>query len=169
MAIEAVTIATNRYAPAGSEAISLYSTDTASGLTLGQLVIAVCMRAAMSYEAQSVNKMNTITKSAQLLEKSTEWVNKILDGTVSWSRAKSYLINTLGLSEEELPDDLRTYDNRLKAASAATSKLNSLMQVQQQDMVAMQSYVSRRDVSYSSSSNIVRALGRSMSNMASKI
>ena len=167
--IESIQIATNRYAPAGSEAILMYDTGASGALTLGQLVQAVCIRSAAAYEAQSVNKMNTITKSAQLLEKSTEWVNKILDGTVSWSRAKSYLINTLGLSEDELPDDLRTYDNRLKAASAATSKLNSLMQVQQQDMVAMQSYVSRRDVSYSSSSNIVRALGRSMSNMASKI
>ncbi len=169
MSIEAEVIGTNRYAPVGSGEICLYSTDTASGLTLGQLVIAVCLRAAMSYEAQSVNKMNTMTKSAELLEKSTEWIQKILDGSVSWSRAKAYLIGTLGLSESELPSDLKTYDNRLKAATAATTKLNALMQVQQQDMVAMQSYVSRRDVSYTSSANIVRALGRSMSNMASKI
>jgi len=166
MAIEAVTVAHNRYAPEGSEAINLYSVEGASGLTLGQLIISVCLRAAAAYEAQSVNKMNTMTKSAELLETATEWVQKILDGTVSWSRAKSYLINTLGLTEAELPDDIRTYDNRLKAATAATTKLNSLMQVQQQDMVAMQSYVSRRDVSFSSASNIVRALGRSSANMA---
>ena len=167
MAIEAVTIALNRYAPEGSEAISLYSVEGASELTLGQLIISVCLRTAAAYEAQSVNKMNSMTKSAELLETATEWVQKILDGAVSWSRAKSYLINTLGLTEAELPDDIRTYDNRLKAASAATTKLNSLMQVQQQDMVAMQSYVSRRDVSFSSASNIIRALGRSSANMAS--
>ncbi len=169
MAIEAVKIGTNRYAPEGSDAVCLYSTDTATDLTLGQLIIAVCLRTSMAYEAQSVTKMNAISKSAELLETATGWVDKILSGEVSWSRAKSYLINTLGLTEDELPDDLKTYDNRLKAASAATTKLNALMQVQQQDMVAMQSYVSRRDVSYSSSSNIVRALGRSSSNMASKI
>jgi len=169
MAIEAVEIATNRYAPQGLQSINLYSTETADGLTLGQLIIAVCLRTAAAYESQSVIKMNSITKSAEILEQATKWVEKIIDGTVSWSRAKSYLIGTLGLTEAELPADIKTYDNRLKAASAATTKLNSMMQVQQQDMVSLQSFVSRRDVAYSSSSNIVRALGRSADNMASKI
>ena len=47
--------------------------------------------------------------------------------------------------------------------------MNSIMQTQQQDLVALQSYVSRRDTAYSSSSNIVRALGRSMGNLAGNI
>ena len=169
MAIEAVEIATNRYAPQGMQAINLYSTETAEGLTLGQLIIAVCLRTAAAYESQSVIKMNSISKSAEILQQATGWIEKIIDGTVSWTRAKSYLMGTLGLTEAELPEDLKTYDNRLKAASAATTKLNSMMQVQQQDMVALQSCVSRRDVAYSSSSNIVRALGRSSDNMASKM
>jgi hypothetical protein len=169
MSIEAVEIATNRYAPQGMQAINLYSTETAEGLTLGQLIIAVCLRTAAAYESQSVIKMNSISKSAEILQQATEWIEKIIDGSVSWARAKSYLTGTLGLNEAELPENLKTYDNRLKAASAATTKLNSMMQVQQQDMVALQSCVSRRDVAYSSSSNMVRALGRTSDNMASKM
>ena len=44
--IEATQIATMRYAPEGSSAINLYSNGAADGLTLGQLVISVCMRTA---------------------------------------------------------------------------------------------------------------------------
>ena len=36
--ITAVTIATNRYAPAGSEAINMYDTGASGPLTLAQLV-----------------------------------------------------------------------------------------------------------------------------------
>ena len=169
MDIEAIQIGESRYAAESSSAINLYSTGSASDLTLGQLIIAVCLRTATAYELQSVNKMNEITKSAQLLEKATEWIDKILEGAASWTRAKAYLINELKLTEAELPTDLKSYDNRLKAASAALTKINSMMQTQQQDMIGLQSYVSRRDVAYSSSANMVKALGRSGSNLASKI
>ncbi|MBO5939587.1 MAG: hypothetical protein J6R18_00120 [Kiritimatiellae bacterium] len=54
--IEASQIATNRYAPEGSEAINLFSTGAAENLTLGQLVAAVCVRTAGALKEQSVNK-----------------------------------------------------------------------------------------------------------------
>ena len=56
MSIQASQIAMNRYAPAGSEAINLYSTGTAENLTIGQLVASVCVRTAGALEEQSVNK-----------------------------------------------------------------------------------------------------------------
>ena len=168
MDIEAVQINTNRYAPEGSSAINLYSTGSASGLTLGQLVIAVCMRTATAYELQSVTKMNEMTKSAQVLEKATEWIERIVEGSASWTRAKAYLMNELGLTEAELPTDLKSFDNRMRAASSALTKVNAMMQTQQQDLIGLQSYVSRRDVAYSSSANIVKAFGRSTANLASK-
>lgn len=169
MTIEPVEISTNRYAQPGSDAVCLYSNGAADGLTIGQLMISVCLRTAMAYEAQSVNKMNSLTASARIVEQATEWVDRILNGTASWTRAKTFLTGTLGLTETELPENIKTYNNRLRAASAATTKINALMQAQQQDMVLLQSYVSRRDVAFSSSTNIVRALGRSQSNMANHI
>ena len=164
--IESTQIATMRYAAERSSAVNLYSTGTADGLTLGQLVIAVCLRTAMSYERQSVNKMNQIAKNADVLKKGSQWVERIVGESASWTRAKAFLIGELGATEAELPEDLKTYDNRLKAAAVATDKMNAILQTQQQDLVAMQSYVNRRDTAFSSSSNIVRALGRSMGNLA---
>ena len=51
MSIQSETISVNRYAPEGSEAVNLYSTglDGGSMLTIGQLSIAVSMRAAAVY------------------------------------------------------------------------------------------------------------------------
>ena len=60
--IETEKIGEMRYATDASSAVNLYSTGTASGLTLGQLVMSVCLNTAASYEKQSVNKMNAITK-----------------------------------------------------------------------------------------------------------
>ena len=123
----------------------------------------------MSYERQSVNKMNVISRNSDILKTGSTWVERLVNGSASWTRAKAFIIGTLGATEAELPENIRTYDNRLKAAAVATEKMNSIMQTQQQDLVALQSYVSRRDTAYSSSSNIVRALGRSMGNLAGNI
>ena len=164
--IEATQIATMRYAPEGSAAVNLYSTETASGLTLGQLVIAVCLKTAASYEAQSVNKMNAITKNAELIETGAKWVERLANGPTSWVRAKAFFVDSLGVAASDLPEKISTYSDRFKAITAANDKLNTLMQTQQEDMVDMQSYVSRRDAAFSASSNIVRALGRSMNGLA---
>ena len=164
--IEATQIGTMRYAPEGASAVNLYSTETASGLTLGQLVIAVCLKTAASYEAQSVNKMNTITKNAELIEAGAQWVERLANGAVSWVRAKAFLVDSLGVGAANLPASISTYSDRFKAITAANDKLNSLLQTQQEDMVDMQSYVSRRDSAFSASSNIIRALGRSMNGLA---
>ena len=68
MPIESIQIATNRYAPAGSEAIQMYDTGASGPLSLGQLVQAVCLRSAAAYEAQSVVKMNTMNAGTVRLD-----------------------------------------------------------------------------------------------------
>lgn len=164
--IETEKIGALRYATDAASAVNLYSTGTASGLTLGQLVMAVCIQTAASYEKQSVNKMNTITKNADLLNKGSEWIEKVLQDNASWSRLKKFLVNELGVLETSLPEKIRSYDDKLKVVSLMSERMNAVMQTQQQDMVALQSYVSRRDTAFSSSANIVRALGRSMNGCA---
>ena len=164
--IETETIGTMRYATDSASAVNLYSTGTASGLTLGQLVMAVCLNTAASYEKQSVNKMNTISKNADLLEKGADWIAKVVEDSASWSRLKRFLVSELGVDENALPAKIRAYDDKLKVISLMSERMNVVMQTQQQDMVALQSYVSRRDTAFSSSANIVRALGRSMNGCA---
>ena len=81
--ISTVEIATNRYAPSGSAAINLYSTglEGGSNLTLGQLVIAVSIRSAAAYEAQSVVKMNEMSSDSLVLDDAAGWMATVADGT----------------------------------------------------------------------------------------
>lgn len=160
--ISTVEIGTNRYAPAGSEAINLYSTESAPQLTLGQLMIAVCMASAAAYEEQSVLKMNSMTAGSVKLQDSASWLGKIADGSADWGQAKDFLVNTMGISSDSLPDNLDSYDKRMQAASALKSVMDNLTQTQQQAMVDLQSMVNRRDVAHSTASNVVRAFATSL-------
>ena len=159
------TIATNRYAPRGSEAINLYSTglEGGGGLTIGQLVIAVSIRSAAAYEAQSVVKMNEMGAGSLVLDDAANWLEKIANGTANWEQAKAFCAEKLGIAESSLPDDINSYDKRMAAVATIKAKVDAMAQQQQQDMIDLQMLVNRRDVAYSASSNIVRAMGTSMS------
>ena len=154
-------IATNRYAPQGADAISLYSNGSAEGLTLAQLAISVCLQAASAYEGQSVVKMNILTRGAVKLDGAAQWMEKIANGSADWTQAKAYITSELGISDAALPDAINTYDKRMAAVKAVKEKIDALTQQQQRDMIDMQTLVNRRDVAYSTSSNIVRTLGAS--------
>ena len=161
MAIGVETIALNRYAPQGADAISLYSNGSAEGLTLAQLAISVCLQAASAYEGQSVVKMNILTRGAVKLDGAAQWMEKIANGSADWSQAKAYITSELGVSDAALPDAINTYDKRMAAVKAVKEKIDALTQQQQRDMIDMQTLVNRRDVAYSTSSNVVRTLGAS--------
>ena len=163
--IEATTIAVNRYAPEGANAINLYSNGTAggSGLTLGQLVIAVSAHSAAVYEAQSVLKMNMMTADSSTLEQASAWLEQIVAGTDNWTEAKAFGVGILGIDSSTLPSDIQSYDRRMQAVEAFKTKMDALAQTQQEEMIDLQTLVNRRDVAYSTSSNIVRTLGNSQS------
>ena len=161
MAIGIETIAVNRYAPQGADAISLYSNGSAEGLTLAQLAISVCLQAASAYEGQSVVKMNILTRGAVKLDGAAQWMEKIANGSADWSQAKAYITSELGVSDAALPDAINTYDKRMAAVKAVMEKIDALTQQQQRDMIDMQTLVNRRDVAYSTSSNVVRTIGAS--------
>jgi|P1105metagenome_2_1110788.scaffolds.fasta_scaffold08539_3 hypothetical protein len=161
MAIGIETIAVNRYAPQGADAISLYSNGSAEGLTLAQLAISVCLQAASAYEGQSVVKMNILTRGAVKLDGAAQWMEKIANGSADWAQAKAYITSELGISDAALPDAINTYDKRMAAVKAVKEKIDALTQQQQRDMIDMQTLVNRRDVAYSTSSNVVRTLGAS--------
>ena len=159
--ISNIQIATNHYAPVGSEAILMYDTGASGPLTLGQLVQAVCLRSAAINETQSVMKMNTMTAGSEKLETASSWLSQIVKGTANWSQAKSYLVYTLGIPLSSLPVDISTYDRRMQAANALKAKMDTLTQSQQEDMIDLQTLVNRRDSAFSTASNVVRTLGTS--------
>ena len=164
MAISIETIAVNRYAPRGSEAVNLYSNGLEGGdhLTIGQLVIAVAMRSAAAYEAQSVTKMNSMAAGTAVLDRAADYMDKVANGTNEWPTIRQFLIDELEVDQNALPADIDTYKKRMEAINAMKVKVDALTQNQQTDMIDMQSLVNRRDTAYSASSNMVRALGKSM-------
>ena len=168
MSIEANQIAVNRYAPSGSKAINLYSTETAENLTVDQLVAAVCIRAAGALEEQSVNKMNMMSIDTAMLEKTSSYMQQIAEETLSdWATAKSYLEGTVGISG--LPDDLTSFERRMQAIDAIKEHLDAMTQQAQEDMIDLQTLINRRDMTYNTSSNIVKSIGNSKLNAASKM
>ncbi len=168
MSIEANMIAVNRYAPEGSKAINLYSTSTAENLTVGQLVSAICIRTACALEEQSVNKMNRMNANTETLEQASTYLQQIAESTLTdWTAAKDYLESTLGVMG--LPDDLSTYNRRMQAINAIKEKLEGMTQQAQEDMIDLQTLINRRDLSYNTSSNIVKTMGNSKMNAAGKM
>ena len=168
MTVGSSQIAVNRYAPETSQAINLYSTGTAEGLTLGQLVAAVCIRAAGALEAQSVNKMNLMNVGTEKLEKASVYMQEIAEERMSdWATAKTYLTDTVGVSG--LPDDLSTYEKRMQAVNAIKDKLETMTQQAQEDMIDLQTLINRRDMTYNTSSNVIKAMGNSKTNSAGKL
>ena len=167
MALYLEQISSSRYAPQGSDQVYLYANELEGGqhLTLGQLVIAVSMRSAVEYEAQSVVKMNRMAGGAEQLNKVSEFMEQIANGDGDWAAIKTYCQTELGITDE-LPDAIDTYAKRMAAIAALKAKANALTQQQQTDMIDMQTLVNRRDVAFSASSNIVRALGTSQSGNA---
>lgn len=167
MSIYLEPISVNHYAPEGSETVYLYSNGLEGGshLTLGQLIIAVSMRSAAEYEAQSVLKMNRMAGGSDKLEKVAEFMEQISEGYGDWPTIKAYCRNELGISDV-LPDGIDTYAKRMSAITALKTKAQALTQQQQTDMIDMQTLVNRRDVAFSASSNIVRALGSSQNGNA---
>ncbi len=163
--IEVNTIAANRYAPVGSEAINMYGYDLASNLTLPQLIQAVCIRTAAAYEAQSVIKMNKMTAGSQTLDEAAGWLKAVTEGTSDWPSARTFCINKLGIPSSSLPDEndseITSYNKRMQVAAAMQDKMNNLAQSQQEEMIDLQTMVNRRDVAFSTSSGIVRTMGQS--------
>lgn len=168
MSIEANMIAVNRYAPEGSKAINLYSTSTAENLTVGQLVSAICIRTACALEEQSVNKMNLMNANTETLDQASAYLQQIAENTLTdWATAKAYLESTLDATG--LPDDLSTYNRRMQAINAIKEKLEGMTQQAQEDMIDLQTLINRRDLSYNTSSNIVKTMGNSKTNSAGKL
>lgn len=162
MAIGITQIATNAYAPDGAQAINLFSLGEAQNLTLGQLVAAICIQAADAYEAQSVSRMNQMNLRVDNLEQASEILSKLANGTMSsseWSAAKTFLNAAYGITG--LPNSISAYNDRLDATRTIGATLEGQTSDTQQDMIEVQSLISQRDVSYSTSTNILRALNTS--------
>ena len=167
--IASVQISTNRYAPPEAAAVNMYSVDGGEQLTLGQLMAAVCIRAGANMEAQSVNKMNLMNNNVELLKTAAEYLGQLATDSVSdWAIVRNFLRGTLGMTSTEAPDTLDTsYNGRFKVINALKNHLEALTRQAQEDMIDVQSLISRRDVCMTTGSSLVKSTGGSQNNTAS--
>jgi uncharacterized membrane protein len=104
--------------------------------------------------------MNRMANGSEKLSVCSQYMEGVADGTAKWAEVKAYLTNVLGI-KEGLPDDIDTYAKRMTAVALIKAKVDAMTQVQQEEMIDLQTIVNRRDVAFSTSSNVVRALGTS--------
>lgn len=163
--IQAVKIGDNRYAAEGVSAINLYNANGAEGLTLGQLLISMCMKAALYYEDASVRKANAMTETSRATEEIAGICQEVLSDTVAdWTKTRKRLVDEFSVMG--LPTEIKTFADRTTAANAIKERLEALVRYSQQDAIDLQSLLARRDVAHTAASNSTLALGTSMTGEA---
>ena len=162
------SLGTSRYAPVN---INAYQYNGLEGISLGQLIMAVCCRRAAAIEAQSVVKMNQLTSTTEFLNEASAVAQRIFtSGASTISGADREFIQNemkIKLSEEEIKID--TYDRRMALFAKIKGKLDDATNESQEQTIALQSLVSRRDVTYNTSAATVKALMQSAMSQASAI
>lgn len=182
--IKVETIGKSYYAPEGAEKIQLYAFNEARDLTLGELVMAICFRKCESVERQAVVTMNKINETAVWLETLSVLLEDIVKRrtlTTTFNTKKTgytpvklgdkpctyqnFLIYEVGLTCP-VPDQLASLDEQLKMAARLEDPINQATTNNQEQMVELQSILSRRDSTFNTSAATVKKLGSTMSAIA---
>lgn len=170
--IGVTTIGTNRYAPEGAANIESYSYNGAKGLTLAQLVMAVCFRRTAQIEAAAVNHMNLLSRGADKLTLLSEDAQFVLNGTqpagrsLTWDGVKAELER---MGATGLPATINTYSDRMSAYSQVEALLTTCSADNDMLAIELQTSVNHRDNYYNQSSNTVVTLGKSSLACAAKL
>ena len=143
-AITPVDIGDNRYAPDAVSDVVLYNFNGAENMTLGQLVIAVCINRAAAIENQSVMVANHLAKVNDQIE---EYAQEIANALASYKS---------------------DYDEAINKYKELKSKLDTLTTEAQQLTIDLSTLTSRRDVAYNTSSSVSKTLGDNMFDTASR-
>ena len=186
--IDVQQIGTNRYAPAGADAVRLYSTNGSEGLTLAQLVAAVCIRRCACLETRATARMNKMTQNNAWMQALANVCKQVADGEDLRNEANlpanyepkhfsgtcsiyRFLVDeckSLGFSVNTL--DLQVgYATRMEIIGKLKTGMDKANTTSQQDVIELQSMVNWRDVTYNASSGIIARYGNSGMNMAKNI
>lgn len=186
--IDVQQIGTNRYAPAGADAVRLYSTNGSEGLTLAQLVAAVCIRRCACLETRATARMNKMTRNNAWMQALGNVCKQVADGeslrnnanlpdnyepkNVSHDCSLYHFLTrectSLGYTAWNLVYDPK-YTERMEIISKLKVEMDKANTTSQQDVIELQSMVNWRDVTYNASSGIIARYGNSGMNMAQNI
>jgi hypothetical protein len=149
--------------------------NTPRPLSIGQLVMALCLSRATDLEAEIIVVVEDLNMTSEDLERLTEIEKKIVDTTSG----------SIDLSTETLSDGqtykafLESKDITVSSDTANSSseqlitdieaKMDSLNSFSQQTMIDLQALTSKRDQSYDMISNILKSLYTTLSSNANNI
>ena len=158
------SLGTSRYAPVN---INAYQYNGLVGLSFGQLIMAVCCRRAAAIEAQSVVKMNQLTQTTDFLTEASAVTQRIFTASSVSQDDQKFITERMEITDANF--DISTYDNRMALFAKLKGKLDNASNVSQEQTIALQSLVSRRDVTYNTSASTVKALMQSAMSQAANL
>ena len=187
--IDVQQIGTNRYAPAGADSVRLYRTNGSEGLTLAQLVAAVCIRRCANLEARATARMNKMTQNNAWMQALANVCKQVADGESLRNEANlpanyepkhlshghdiyRFLVDecrSLGFNASDFSPDTQVYQTRMDIIGKLKTGMDRANTTSQQDAIELQSMINWRDVTYNASSGIIVRYGNSGMNMAEKI
>lgn len=135
-------------------------------LSIGQLVMALCLQRAAQLEADIVTKMNDLEKVSEMLECMTEIEENVLAGEVEMSRKRVEYKGVEYTYADFLETVVRMTDvphgkvdaNSEDFITALESEMDSNNSFSQQTMIQLQSQTTKRDQAYDMISNVLKSL-----------
>ena len=162
------------------DGIFVEGTSTLRPLSIGQLVMALCLSRATELESEIVEIANTLESSSEKLENLAEIENAIVgaeNGSQIDLKARclpsgvtyyAYLTeNAYGISISSVPSKADSSSDDL--ISEIESKMDSLNSFSQQTMIDIQAKVNKRDQSYDMLTNILKSVFTTLSTNAGNL
>ena len=186
VAIEIDSVCANRYAPEGVEPGRLYKVGDSSGLSLGQLMAAVCVQRGALLETRSVARMNMMTQNNAYLEAMANVCSQLAGGAALSAAAnlpagyapkkvsagcsvRAFLVDECGVAVSQSESATLSYNERLALIAGLKTKMDGANTTSQEDAIELQSLINWRDVTFNASSSMMGRYGNTGMNMANNI
>ena len=135
-------------------------------LSIGQLVMAICLQRAADLENQIVAQMGTMNLTSEQLTIMTDIEKQALNGSIDLANG-DVIYNGKSTKYKDFLTKVMLMTDVPDTASAASSdfltaleaKMDEKNSFSQQTMIQLQSMTNKRDQSYDMISNIVKSLG----------
>ena len=144
-------------------------------LSIGQLVMAICLNRASKLEADIIALMEEMSATSAQLAALTDIENDILDGGANMNNINTshvtydgqdytfydFLVNVMGFSPSDVPTGFADASNT-DLITLIESKMDEKNSFSQQKMIELQSLTNKRDQSYDMISNILKSLNTTL-------
>ena len=144
-------------------------------LSIGQLVMAICLNRASKLETDIIALMEEMSATSAQLAALTDIENDILDGGANMNNINTshvtydgqdytfydFLVNVMGFSSSDVPTGFADASNT-DLITLIESKMDEKNSFSQQKMIELQSLTNKRDQSYDMISNILKSLNTVM-------